>query len=29
VQCTVGAGGKAVCNGSNSDGTKYDVDIVK
>jgi hypothetical protein len=29
VQCTVGEGGKAVCNGSNSDGTKYDVDIVK
>lgn len=29
VECSVGAGGKAVCQGSNADGTKYDVSIVK
>ena len=29
VECSVGEGGKAVCQGSNADGTKYDVSIVK
>lgn len=29
IECSVGAGGKAVCHGINEDGTTYDVDIVK